>query len=269
MNCGCETAWLFVSTMTTKLRPFLLPTAILFLVPTFAWATQVTTGGGAVVPSLSSGSPGTFLAQTNLSAAYLDFSNFLVGSGVLQEALFRDSSGAVDFYFQLQTPDPGQNSTESILQTIAANFGAYTTDVSYRLDGTTLNAAGASGFATGTVIPTTATRSNDSFGNNAVFFNFPPGLLGGTDSAVLEVATNASGFKSIGDLGFNSGTPTGSTISSAIAFYSPDGPVVAPVPDRGTTALLLALGLIAVFGTDLVVRSRATTQKSAIVRVRN
>jgi hypothetical protein len=250
--------------MITKLRPFLLATAILSLVPGFASATPVTTGGPAVVPSLSSGSPGTFLAQTNLSAAYLDFSNFLVGSGVLQEALFRNSSGAVDFYFQLQTPDPGQNSTESILQTIAANFGTYATDVSYRLDGTTLNAAGASGFVTGTVIPTTAQRNPDSFGNNAVFFNFPPGLLGGVNSAVLEVSTNASSFKTIGDLGFNSGTPTGSIIQSAINYYSPDGALVAPVPDRGATALLLALGLVALFGAERMVHIRTVRQAQRI-----
>jgi hypothetical protein len=252
-------------------RVCLATVGILSLVPAFAWATPLTTGGAPVVPSLGSGSPGTFLAQTNFSAAYFDPSVNLVGGGVLQEALFRDSSGAVDFYFQLQTPDPGQPSTESLLQAIAANFGSFTTDVSYRLDGTTLNSAGASGFVTGTVIPTTATRNPDSMGNNAVFFNFPPGLFGGVNSAVLEVATNASSFRTIGDLGFNSGTPTGSVLQGAINFYSPDGPVVAPVPDRGATALLLALGLIALFGTDLMVRSRATPQKSTIdiVRVRN
>jgi hypothetical protein len=245
-------------------RVCLVTAAILSLVPAFAWATSVTTGGLPVVPSLSSGSPGTFLAQTNLSAAYLDFSNFLVGSGVLQEALFRESTGAVDFYFQLQTPDPGQSSTESILQTIAANFGSYATDVSYRLDGTTLNTAGASGFVTGTVIPTTATRNPDSMGNNAVFFNFPPGLLGGVNSAVLEVATNASSFRTIGDLGFNS-SPTGSVLQGATNFYSPDGAIVAPVPDRGATALLLALGLIALFGADLMVRRRATLRSRRLV----
>lgn len=247
--------------MITKLRPFLLTTVILSVLPAFAWATPVTTGGPAVIPSLSSGSPGTFLAQTNLSAAYLDFSSFLVGSGVLQEALFRNSGGSVDFYFQLQTPDPGQSSTLSILQTIAANFGSFATDVSYRLDGTTLNAAGASGFVTGTVIPTTASRGPDSFGNNAVFFNFPPGLLGGINSAVLEVSTNASSFRTIGDLGFNSGTPTGFIIQSAINFYSPDGAIVAPVPDRGATALLLALGLVAVFGADRMLRPQPVRQK--------
>ncbi len=239
--------------MTVK-RNFVLASVILALAPAIAFGQQlpgtvpVTTGGPAVVPTLVTASPGTFLAQTTYSGGFLNFPfpPFQVTNYTLQEALFRNSAGGVDFYFQVSSQFNGNGSTADIIQILAANFGAYATSVGFRPDGAAL--IGATGFTAGTVAAISAQRGPDSFNNNSVMFNFAPGFTGSMVSDVFVVSTNASSFTNIGDLGVVSPGMFNSSVTTAIGLYSPSGPIVpppVPAPESGTSALLLALGFAA------------------------
>src|SRR5947209_9054052 len=132
-----------------------------------AGTTPVTTGGSAVVPTLETANPGTFLAQATFAGGFLNFSNFSVTNFTMQEAVYRNAAGSVDFYFQIQSTFSGSPSTQSIIQVLAANFGAYATSVRFRPYGAAL--IGATGFTTGSVVPIGATRGPDFFSNNSAF----------------------------------------------------------------------------------------------------
>ena len=205
-----------------------------------------------MVPTLETANPGTFLAQATFAGGFLNFSNFSVTNFTMQEAVYRNAAGSVDFYFQIQSTFSGSPSTQSIIQVLAANFGAYATSVGFRPDGAAL--IGATGFTTGSVVPIGATRGPDFFTNNSAFFQFGPGFTGNMVSDVLVVSTNASSFSTIGDMGVDSSgtfSNSNSTTSSQLGFYSPSGTVVsAPVaaPDNGSSFVLLGLGLIGLFG---------------------
>jgi hypothetical protein len=256
-----------------KTTSFFLAAAAISLAPCFAWGqlagtTPVTTGGPSVVPTLVSGDPGTFLGQTFLSGGYLDFSNLTVVNFQLAEAIFRDGNGAIDIYLQLSTPAPNPGvpfPTEPIFQALAANFGSYATSVGYRLDGSTFALDGATLFKDGSIVPVSAERGLDNVGfgihNNSVFFDFS-GIGASSTSAVLVISTNASDFTTIGDLGVYS-TASGNTTTSSLGYFSPAGAIVAapaPVPEAGPTALLLALGVVGLFGAKRMIRSHATVE---------
>jgi hypothetical protein len=237
--------------MTLK-RNLVLASVILALAPAFAFGQQlpgtvpVTTGGPAVVPTLVTASPGTFLTQATYSGGFLNFPSFQITNFTMQEALFRNSSGAVDFYFQVSSQFNGNGSTADIIQILAANFGTYATSVGFRPDGAAL--VGATGFGVGTVAAISAQRGPDSFNNNSVMFNFAPGFTGSLVSNVFVVSTNASSFTNIGDMGVISSGLFNSSVTSALGFYSPSGPVVAPpamVPESGASVILLGLGCVA------------------------
>ena len=76
-----------------------------------AGTTPVTTGGSAVVPTLETANPGTFLAQATFAGGFLNFSNFSVTNFTMQEAVYRNAAGSVDFYFQIQSTFSGSPSS--------------------------------------------------------------------------------------------------------------------------------------------------------------
>ncbi len=245
--------------MTIK-QSLLLTAAIVTLAPALAFSQQLpgtvpVTTGQTVVPALIVATPGTFLAQNSFSAQYFDGTRVI--DFVLQEAIFRNSFGAVDFYFQLKT----NSSTASFSQVFVGDFGSYATSVGYRPDGSSLPSA--AGFTNGTVVPASAQRFIDLYSDNAVGFNFSAGLTGGLISDVLIVSTNASSFATVGDLGVYSNSRFSPDTANAFGYFSASGPVVAaPVaaPESGTSVLLLSLGLAGVLGMQRVpgMRLRST-----------
>jgi hypothetical protein len=243
-------------------RKLVLASVFLALAPAVAFGQQlsgtvpVTTGGPAVIPTLVTGNPGTFLTQATYSGGFLNSPSSQVTNFTMQEALFRNSSGAVDFYFQVSSQYNGNGSTANIVQILAANFGAYATSVGFLPSGAGL--IGATGFGVGTVAAISAQRGPDDFNHNSVMFNFGPGFTGTMLSDVLVVSTNASSFTNIGDLGVLSPGLFNSSVTSALGFYSPSGPVVAPVasvPESGASVVLLSLGCIALVGTGRFLRT--------------
>ncbi len=243
--------------MTFK-QSLLLIAAIITLAPSLAHSQQLpgtvpVTTGQTVTPALTNASPGTFLAQNSFSAQYFDSSTSQVVDFVLQEAIFRNSFGAVDFYFQLKT----NSSTASFSQVFVGDFGSYATNVGYRPDGSSLPPA--AGFTTGTVVPASAHRFIDLYSNNAVGFNFGAGLTGGLISDVLIVSTNASSFTTVGDLGVYSNTRFSPDTANAFGYFSASGPVVAaPVaaPESGSSVWLLSLGLAGVLAVQRIFWTR-------------
>jgi hypothetical protein len=257
-----------VRSMTLKSN-FVLAAVVLALTPAIVFAQQlagtvpVTTGGPAVVPTLVTASPGTFLAQATYSGGFLNtpFPPFQVTNFTMQEAVYRNASGAIDFYFQISSQYNGNGSSANIIQILAANFGTYATSVGFRPDGAAL--IGATGFTAGTVAAISAQRGPDSFNNNSVMFNFAPGFTGSMVSNVFVVSTNASSFTNIGDMGVFSPGAFNSSVTSALGFYSPSGAIVAgpaAVPESGASMILLGLGCLALVGAGRFVQLRNVAQ---------
>ena len=167
--------------------------------------------------------PGTLLASLSSPFTTIDT------SGTLVSAVFRDSAGTLDFYYQVNND---LSSTGPISRETNSIFTGFATNVGFRLDGASL--AG-TGFVNATVMPVTADRNTLS---SVVGFSFnppdPTKIQPGQTSTVLVISTNAtqftSGFASVIDGGATtvaSFAPTAVPEPSSIAFIAIGGLLVA------------------------------------------
>src|ERR1700730_2029307 len=170
-------AFLFGGTRQVKADPFLLGT------------TPINPGQTAFPGLVPPGTlPGTLLAS--LIAPYSFTTTAGTTSGTLVSAVFRESGGTLDFYYQVNN---NANSATAIDRMTAVSFASFLTAVGFRVDGSTL--AGAL-FVNGTVAPFTADR-NGGLGTTVGFSFSPPDgakILPGLSSNVLVISTDATTF---------------------------------------------------------------------------
>ncbi len=194
----------------------------------FLPGTVLVAPGSTVFPGLVPGSPpGTLLAS--LTVPYSFSTTAGTTSGTLTTAVFRNSSGTLDFYYQVSN---SASSATEIARMTATSFTGFLTAVGYRTDGATLSG---SLFVNGTIAPVTADRN---LPGSVVGFSFVPpqsgAILPGLSSFVLVISTDAINFTAGNASVIDGGTQT-------VAAFQPTGnPVTTPEP---ATLLLLGTGL--------------------------
>ncbi len=136
--------------------------------------------------------PGTLLASlTQLYSIASGTSGTIIGA--VTSAVYRNSLGFLDFYYQVTNTTVSTNTNLSISGITGRNFGGYSTSVGYYSNASVFGGLFAA--PTAGVVPQSADRSAD--GNNVnIWFGPPWGnkVFPGQTSAVLQIATNARGW---------------------------------------------------------------------------
>src|SRR5215467_9837517 len=159
--------------------------------------TVPTNPGDTVFPGLvpPGTDPGTLLAS--LTAPFT--SSLGTTSGTFFSAVFRESSGTLDFYYQVanNTTAPncgtsGKPACDPIARETDTTFTGFLTSTGFRIDGSSVPSGF---FVDGTVAPVTADRN--SVGDVVGFSFSPPDsakIQPGQTSNVLVISTNATNF---------------------------------------------------------------------------
>ena len=160
--------------------------AILFLAVPPVHGTPLTPGS-QVIPSAESALPaGSYVfSPTTVSISGVNALGETRFTGTLTFAVYRESAtGFLDFLYQYHNNTSSRDPVEHLTMT---DFATVTTDVTHLLTTPT-------GFASGTVVPTIATRSPGL--GSVVSFDFPtPSSIGpGQTTEVLAIHTNATQF---------------------------------------------------------------------------
>ena len=195
------------------------------LIGTVPTAPSSTVFPGLVIPGTSAG---TLLANESVPYSFSTTSG--TTSGTIVAAVYRESGGTLDFYYQVQN---SAGSATGIRANSDTSFTGYTVATGYRVDGASLG----NGFVNGSVPPMTA--DNNAAGS-VVGFNFTPPetnkVFPGLSSTVLVISTNATNFTQGNASVIDGGTQT-------VVAYQP----ASSVPEPGSM-LLLGAGMIALAG---------------------
>lgn len=199
-------------------------------------ATTVTTGQCAGPSSLGCSSaldlftissPGTFLNGVTANVTGRDALNAILYTGTLRSAVYRNSGGTLDFYYQFTnnttSPDP-------IGRLTMTNFTGFTTDIGYTNANWDGSGNSTVNFLTGVQAPLFGQRSS----NSTIGFNFGTGTANigpGETSSTLVIRTNATFF----------GVGSTSVINGATVNVATFAPTAIPEP---STYALLGLGLV-------------------------
>ena len=211
-----------------------------------------TVPGATVVPGLTSDTPGT-LVGSNVATF---ISSLGTSSGKLVSAVYRESGGTLDFYYQVtnNTTAPncgaaGQPACDPISRETDTNFFGFLTSLGFRTDGAILPGGI---FVTGTVVPVTGDRN--SVGDVVGFSFNPPDsakIQPGQISDVLVISTNATNFT----------TGNASVIDGGVTTVSAFEPSSA-VPEA-TSLLFIGGGLLALSFIYRSSRKKPTSHRSA------
>jgi uncharacterized repeat protein (TIGR01451 family) len=161
--------------------------------------TILTSPGSTVFPGLiPAGTPaGTLLAS--LVSPYSFATTAGITSGTITSAVYRNSSGTLDFYYQVAN---SASSSTAIAREANTNFTGFTTWTGFRTD-----AVGP--FVVGTVPPVTA---DSNAAGSVIGFSFnPPNtakILAGLTSDILVISTNATNFTAGNAAVIDGGTQT-------------------------------------------------------------
>ncbi|HLK17585.1 MAG TPA: hypothetical protein VKT81_01480 [Bryobacteraceae bacterium] len=200
-----------------------VPSARADLVGTVPTPPTATTFPGLVPSGTSAG--------TLLATESVPFTTSPGTSGILDAAVYRESGGTLDFYYQVFN---NAKSIDSIARETDTNFSGFTTATGYRTDGSTLTGTS---FVNGTVIPVTSDRN--SVGDVVGFSFNPPDtakIAPGQASDVFIISTNATRFT----------TGTAALIDGGSVNLSAYQPSAVPEPK---ILIPLAMGLLALVGT--------------------
>lgn len=193
----------------------------------------VTPGGPAVGVPLTTATPGTLLASMTSPFSFTTTAGTTAGN--ILSAVFMNPTGTLDFYYQVSN---SASSSTALSRESNTAFGAFLTQVAFRMDGGSLGTIFTNG--TATAVPVTADR--DSSGST-VGFNFvptPPGtkIPPGQTSPVLVISTNATNYTAGNAEVLDGGSAT-------VAAFQPAAATGVPEP---ATFVLLGFGLIGFAG---------------------
>jgi hypothetical protein len=186
--------------------------------------TILTAPGSTVFPGLIPNGTAAGSLLASLVAPYSFVTTAGTTSGTLTSAVFRNSSGTLDFYYQLMN---SPNSATAIARETNTSFQGFVTYTGFRTD-----AVGP--FTLGTTPPVTA---DSNLSATVVGFSFSPpdpGKIGpGLISDILVISTNATAFVAGNASVIDGGTQT-------VAAFQPAG-----VPEPGTL-FLMGAGLLGI-----------------------
>jgi hypothetical protein len=198
------------------MKKLLLAAAALAAFP--AQAAVLLPGGTATFDPFS-GDRGTRLAYSETTDTVLTF------GATFRSAVYRNSTGKLDFYYQVQRNGPGTAGDDQIERFTAANFGTFT--VNAERDGSDFDGAG--GFTAANnpgMFTSIATRNFGGVVGSNFVANGNNGLVGTDISTTYIFRTNATAF--------------GSGTFGVIDGSSMQGITFAPrVPEPATWAMML------------------------------
>jgi len=184
--------------------------------------------GNALPGNATGEAPGTLVAGSVKTDSWFFSTTAGVTSGTLTTAVYMESSGTLDFYYQVSN---NASSSTSIGRESNTNFDDFLTSVGFRTDGSTLTGAG---FVDGTKPPDLSDRNAGVIGFNYSLV-VSDKLAPGETSNVMVISTNATMYTS-GDAELLDGG------SATVLAFQPTG-----VPEPATMALLGG-GLLALAG---------------------
>ncbi len=219
-------------TMRTSTRVLLLITLIGIAAPS-AMADIVgpvlTFPNTTVFPGAATGTPGTLVAHTKQNYSYTTTAG--TTSGTIESAVYLQSNGLLDFFYQVNNSASSATSIERLSNT---SFTGFVTSTGFLLNGSTLSGTT---FVNGTVAPATADR--DISGAVVGFNFFVPNEIGpGQSSNVIVIATNAANFVVGNSEVLDGGSFTTTTFQ----------PAAAPTVPEPSSLALLGSGLISFAG---------------------
>lgn len=192
---------------------------------------------------------GTLLASQVFSGQAFTF------AATFNQAVYRNTAGTLDFYFQVIRTGTGSISSQEIRSFTVSDFGAYLVDgfaSGPDPDGTGLFIAAANpNLANGTPSPSTTTFGRSPSGSVLTVEFGANGLTGTENSATYIFRTNATDFNNMGTFGIIDG----STLQGMT--YQP----IAAVPEPATWGMMV-LGFGAI-GAASRSRKAKTTVKFA------
>jgi hypothetical protein len=170
-----------ISALVLTIATLTIPSARADLAGTVLTAPTDTVFPGLVAP----GTP----AGTLLADLIEPFTTSVGTSGVLTTAVYQESGGTLDFYYQVANDS---SSIDSLARETDTNFKGFTTSTGFRVDGSTLSGGL---FVNGTVAPVTADRNGVG---DVVGFSFNPPdsakIPPGSTSNVFVISTDATHF---------------------------------------------------------------------------
>jgi hypothetical protein len=194
--------------------------------PAPLWATPLPPNSIVSTNQLATLPVGTFVAPpTTSSLSAVDAHGHTTFAGFVVQAVYKESSGNLDFLYQVQRV--GTVGSADITALNVTNFGSFATSASYLRP----SAQVPSGFfvpsTMHTPIPVQAQR--DSGPTVTALFNPPASVSGGTTSLIFDVQTNAKQFTTGGSLVL---------VGGGSDSHASPAPAFAPVPEPASLVLL-------------------------------
>ena len=201
----------------------------LFLAPSQVGATVLLPGSsGQPTQAFVTSTQGTQLASSSASGTALTF------SAIFNQAVYRNTLGTLDFYYQVARTGAGSAASEEIRSFTVSNFDSYLVDAFVL--GTDFDGAGPflavnnPALANGTLSGSTTTFGRSPSGNVLTTEFGINGLTGTENSTTYIFRTNAVDFNNLGFYGIIDGsTLNGRTFQ----------PIGSAVPEPGTWAMML------------------------------